>query len=142
MRTFLRKCRGALGIAITWSATWALVFAGLATAVGIFDPASVDPGETTARIAGIGAVFGFVSGLGFATVLALAEGRKVLGKLSIGRAAMWGALGTAAFPLLTTVNDAMVILVCPIGAALAAGSVAIARKAELRANAEQLHLPR
>lgn len=141
MHAFLRKCRGAFGIALTWSATWALVFAGLAIGVGIFDPASVDPGESPLRIAGIGAVFGFVSGLGFAAVLSLAEGRKVLRKLSVGRAAMWGAIGTSAFPLLTGVNDSMVFLVCPIGAALAAGSVALARRGELPAGAEQQKLP-
>jgi hypothetical protein len=46
------------------------------------------------------------------------------------------------FPLLTAVHNSMLIILCPIGAALAAGSVAIAKRAELRASEELSQLPR
>ena len=142
MRKFLRKVRGALGIGATWAVAWAAIFAGLAFVIGIFDPDSIDPGETPLRVGAIGGLFGFISGVAFGATLALADGRKALSKLSVGRAALWGALGTALFPLLTTVSNSMLILVCPIGAALAAGSVAIAKRAELRASREMPTLPR
>ena len=128
MRAFLRKCRGALGLGLTWSVAWAAIFALLAVVVGVVDPDSIDPGEGPLRIAGIGAVFGFISGAGFGLLLSMAEGRKMLRGLSVWRAALWGALGTAAFPLLTSVDNRMLYLVCPIGAALAASWVAIAKR--------------
>jgi len=78
----------------------------------------------------------------FGATPALTDRRKVLSKLSVGRVALWGAIGTAAFPLLTAVNNSMLIILCPIGAALAAGSVAIAKGAELRASKELPQLPR
>lgn len=136
MKGWMRRVRGALGIAATWGAVFAVVLGGLAVVAGIFDPDSIDPGETIGRFAGIGMFFGAVSGLVFSTLLAVSENRKRLRRLSTGRAAMWGAVGTAAIPLLTGVADSMVILVCPIGAALAATSVAIARRGELDAAPE------
>ena len=142
MRAFLRKCRGALGFGVMWGVAWAAIFAAIAFAVGIFDPDSIDPGEGPLRVGAIGGIFGFVSGIAFGATLALADGRKSLSKLSVGRAALWGAIGTALFPLLTAVDNSMLIILCPIGAALAAGSVAIAKKAELRASEELAKLPR
>jgi hypothetical protein len=133
MRAFLRKCRGTLGMGAIWSVAWAGIFAAIWVVVGIVDPDSIDPGEGPLGVARIGAIFGFVSGIAFGVTLAMADGRKVLRSLSVGRAALWGAIGTAAFPLLTAVNNSMLIFVCPIGAALAAGSVAIAKRAQLRA---------
>ena len=141
MGAFLRKCRGVLGIGVTWGAVWAAIFAALAVIIGLVDPDSIDPGEGPIRVAGIGAVFGFVSGAGFGVLLSLAEGGKAIRDLSVGRAALWGMLGTAAFPLLTPVNNSMLLFVCPIGAALAAASVAVAKKAELRASPDQPKLP-
>jgi hypothetical protein len=113
---------------LTWSVAWAAIFALLAVVVGVVDPDSIDPGEGPLRVAGIGAVFGFISGAGFGLLLSMAEGRKRLRGLSVWRAALWGALGTAAFPLLTSVDNRMLYLVCPIGAALAASWVAIAKR--------------
>ena len=141
MGAFLRRCRGALGIGVTWGAVWAAIFAALAVIIGLVDPDSIDPGEGPIRVAGIGAVFGFVSGVGFGVLLSLAEGRKAIRDLSLGRAALWGMLGTAAFPLLTPVNNSLLLFVCPIGAALAVASVAVAKQAELRASSEQPTLP-
>jgi hypothetical protein len=128
MRAFLRKCRGMLGVAITWGAVWAAVFALIAFVIGIFDPDSIDPGEGPLPISGIGAVFGAVSGIVFGVLLALAERRKTLEDLSLIRVALWGAVATAVYPLLTPVPNGMLVFVCPIGAALAVGLVAFAKK--------------
>ena len=141
MRAFLRRARGALGISVTWGAAWAVIFAGVALIIGLVDPDSIDPGEGPVRTAGIGAVFGFVSGAVFGVLLALMENRKAIRDLSLGRAALWGMLGTAAYPLLTPVDNSIVFLLCPIGAALAAASVAIAKKAELGASPKHPTLP-
>lgn len=136
MRVFLRRCRGALGFGVTWGVVWAAIFFALGTVIGFIDPDSIDPGEEPIRIARIGAFLGFVSGAAFALLLSLGDGRKTIRRLSLIRVAIWGALGSALFPLLTTANNSMLIMICPIGAALAAGSVAIAKRAELRASAE------
>jgi hypothetical protein len=139
---FLRKCRGVLGTAATWAAVWAAIFAAVALIIGVIDPDSIDAGEGPLSVAGVGAVFGFVSGAGFGALLALAEGRKAIRELAPGRAALWGALGTAVYPLLTPVGNEALLIVCPIGAALAAASVAVAKRAELGAGAERPELPR
>ncbi len=136
MHAFLRKCRGAFGLGLTWSVAWAALFALLAVIIGVVDPDSIDPGEGPLRVAGIGALFGFISGTAFGAVLSMTEGRGVLRGLSVWRAALWGAIGTAVFPLLTTVDNRLLYFVCPIGAALAAISVAVAKKAERGAQSE------
>jgi hypothetical protein len=141
MRPFLRKCRGALGLGLLSAGAWAIIFALIAVVIGIFDPDSIDQGEGPLHVAPIGALFGFVSGIVFALLLAVGEGRKTLRDLSIARAALWGMLGTAAYPLLTPVGDEAVLIFGPIGAALAAACVAVAKRAELGASPEQPKLP-
>ena len=137
MRAFLRKCRGALGVAVTWGAVWAAIFAALGLTIGLLEPDSIGPGEGSVRVAWIRAIYGLVSGATLAVLLALADGRKAIRDLSLGRAALWGMLGTAAFPLFTPVDNSMLIILCPVGAALAAASVAVAKRAELNASPEQ-----
>ena len=139
--SLLKKLRGAVGLAVTWGALWAAIFAAIVTVVGFIDPDSIDPGEVPVRVAMIGAVYGLVSGAVVALLFAVAERRKTIRDLSLGRAALWGAIGTAVFPLFTQVSDSMVLILCPIGAALAAGSVAIAKRAELAAPPDAARLP-
>lgn len=137
----LRWLRGFLGLVVTWGITWGAVFALLGLIVGFVDPDSIDPGEGPLRIAWIGAFYGVVSGAVFALLLSVAERRRAITELSAGRAALWGAISAAVFPLLTPVADSMLIFLCPIGAALAAGSVGLAKRAVLRAPLEQPKLP-
>lgn len=117
MRALLRKCRGALVMGAIWGAGWAAIFGVSFLVIGLLDPDSIDPGEGPLRAVWIGAVFGLISGTAFGVVLSLAERRRGIRGLSIWRAALWGAVGTAAFPLLTAVDNRMGYLVCPIGAA-------------------------
>lgn len=132
MSTMLRRLRGALGVAVTWSVACAALFVGAFVITRIFDPGSIDPGEGPARVAGIGAVLGFATGAAFAALLALADRKKSISQLSVARAALWGALGTAAFPVFTQMNLSLVFIICPVGAALAAASVAVAKRAALK----------
>lgn len=141
MTAILRWCRGVLGIGLVWAAAWGAMFALLSVIVGVIDPPSIDPGEGPIRIGLIGAIYGLVSGAAFGALLSFSERRKGIPELSMTRAIIWGILGTALFPLLTPVHDSMLLIVCPIGAALAAGTLALAKRSALRAVPEQPKLP-
>src|SRR5262245_29469477 len=130
MRSLLRKLRGALGMGLTWAVVWALIFYAIGTVIGIVDPDSIDPGEEPIRISLIGGVFGLVSGVVFSTLLAAGDRNKKIRDLSLARAAIWGFLGTSVFPLISGADARMALIFGPIGAALAAGMVALAKRGE------------
>src|SRR5262245_11574765 len=130
MREFLRRCRGVLRMGLTWAVVWATIFFALGVTIGIIDPDSIDPGEEPYRFAWIGTIVGFVAGSAFGLLISLAERRKTLLNLSLARAGLWGAIASSLFPLLTQVNDSMIIFMAPIGAALGAASVGVAKRAE------------
>jgi len=131
MRFLARRIRGALGIAVTWGALWVVIGLVVFTAFAIFDPEDIDPGEGPARVLPIFALVGFLSGLGFAVWLSLAERRRTLHQLSLWRVALWGLLGGVAIPLLMGADGSMGWLTGPMGAAFAAASVAAARRSAL-----------
>jgi hypothetical protein len=141
MNTLLRKLRGMLGVGITWAVGWGIVMFILGTIIGIVDPDSIDPGEEPWRLALMVSTVGFISGSAFALILSSAERRKSVKDLSTWRAALWGALGGAALPLLTTMNDSVLLNTIPLGAIFAASTVAIARRAALREAEPVEHLP-
>jgi MFS family permease len=132
MTTLLRRLRGMLGMGITWAVGWAIVMFMIGTIIGIVDPDAIDPGEEPWRMGAVVGFVGFLSGAAFATIFASAERRRKIQELSVLRAAVWGALGGAVFPLLTTLNDAVLVNTMPLGAIFAASTVAIARRAALR----------
>lgn len=125
----LRKLRGVIGISLTWGIAWAMILAIIATIIGIVDPDSIDPGEEPAMIGAMGGAFGLVSGVVFGTLLTIAENGRAIRNLSLIRAAMWGIIGSAVFPLLAGKYD-QVLVMCPIGAVVAVALIAIIRKAE------------
>ncbi|MGH7553894.1 MAG: hypothetical protein ACREMQ_12790, partial [Longimicrobiales bacterium] len=84
------------------------------------------------RLALMVSTVGFISGSAFALIFSSAERRKSIRDLSVLRSAFWGALGGAALPLLTTMNDSILVNTMPLGAIFAASTVAIARRAALR----------
>lgn len=132
MNRLFRRLRGMVGMGLTWGVAWAAIFYVIASVVAVVDPPSIDPGEQPAFIAAFGGAFGFISGAIFGLLFSLAEGRRKLLDITPARAAIWGALGAATLPLLSGRFD-QVMLFSPIGAAIAAGTVAIARRAERRA---------
>lgn len=132
MNNLLRKLRGMLGMGLTWAVGWTIVMFMIGTIISIVDPDSIDPGEEPWRMAGIIALAGFLSGAAFAAIFASAERRRKIRELSVLRSAFWGALGGAALPLLTSVNDSVLSTTMPLGALFAASTVAIARRAALR----------
>lgn len=139
MGRLARTIRGAMGVGLTWAWMWAFLGALLAFAIRLFRPGGLAPGENEISFAIVFAIVGFVSGALFALVLALAERRRTLGDLSLRRAALWGAVGSAALPLLTAMPNGTVIIFAPLGALFAASSVALAKREarrELAANGD------
>jgi hypothetical protein len=90
--------------------------------------------------------FGFLAGVVFSGVLGLVEGRRRFGQLSLPRFAVWGAIGglllSATFVLAVSLGGdpaflRTLLVIGPVfaiaGAGSAAGSLALARKAQGRA---------
>lgn len=130
MHTILRKARGILGIGLTWAVGWALVAFAIGTVIGILDPDSIDAGEEPYRIAGLLALVGLACGAAFGVILSFAERHKKVLNLSVLRAGAWGAIGSAAVPLLTAINNTVAVETGVLGALFAAATVAIARRAD------------
>lgn len=127
MNNALRKPGGVIGIALSWGVAWGAVFATIGLIVGIVDPAIIDQGEDPIGVGRIGFAVGFVSGAIYGLILSFVGHRKSILDLALVRVAFWGALASATWPLLTHVDDSMVIMLCPLGAICASVAVAIAR---------------
>ena len=130
MTRFTRWLRGALSVGVTWAGLWVIIGAGVMTIIYLVDPADIEPGEGPAKALPILAAVGLLSGIGFATLLSLGEGRRPLRELSIIRVALWGALGSAAIPFVMGADGSMGWLTGSLGAIFAAGSLALARRGE------------
>lgn len=128
MDRIVRTVRGAVGVGVTWAAMWAVV--GLLIGVGmrLARPQDLGPGEHPITIAVVFGVVGLLSGAIFAIVMAIAERRRTLGELSVPRAAGWGALASVLLPLLTSMDNGMIVIFAPLGAMVAATSVALAKR--------------
>jgi hypothetical protein len=146
MKRLLRRVRGLLGVGISWGTLWGAIGAGIGFVLGLIDP-SLWALDNPVAVWGIGmGAYGFVSGVGFGTLLSLGEGSKLLRELSLKRVALWGILGSAAVPLLffpffeagTTLIDVLGAMgvTAMLGGTFAPGAVAIARRAELAAPEE------
>jgi hypothetical protein len=137
---FLRKIRGAVGIALLWSVAWAIT--GMLT--GLYRAIAAPDGLVrfylrTLPIYSINwALFGFVFGMAFSLAFALIERRSSLATLSLVRVAAWGALAPNALLFLFTfvdtgdlpnVGDAVVVFLIlgSLGAASAAATLGVAR---------------
>lgn len=123
--------------------TWALVWAPVALLIGII----VDPdGSMDEMWPAIGALPGFLGGVVFSIVLAIAARRRSLDELSLPRVAGWGVLAgllVGIFPF--TIGDptsetplwqlAAVVIgtITVLSAASAAGTLALARSGTKRA---------
>jgi hypothetical protein len=84
------------------------------------------------------AMFGFLAGATFSTLLGLVEGRRRFDELSIPRFALWGGLGglllSGAFILAAGLEGSLILVLAPVfalsSAASAAGSLALARRVD------------
>lgn len=134
MKKWLRRIRGAIGMGLTWALAWFAAGMVLLLIVGL------DAADVPFPI-GFG-MFGFFAGATFSGILGIVEGRRRFEQLSLPRFAGWGAAGGALlagiFVLVAGLaGDALDFLVLgPVfalaGAGSAAGSLALARMAEVR----------
>jgi hypothetical protein len=138
MKKWLRRIRGAVLMGLTWALVWAPV----AVLIGMI----VDPnGSMEEMWPAIGAYPGFLSGVVFSAVLGIAARRRRFNELSLSRFAAWGAVAGLLIGVLPfTLGDVSterplwllgVVIIGPItllGAVSAAGSLALARRAEKR----------
>ena len=120
----LRRIRGAVVVGLTWAVGWGLV--------GLVMEAFVDP---HGRIADIWPMVlgipGFLGGVVFSVMLGMAEGRRRFDDLSLSRfgvlGAMTGALLGAAGVAAIGLSGLILLPLTLLGAASAAGSLALAR---------------
>jgi len=149
MKKWLKRIRGAVGLGLTWAVGWASVGAviGLVYFFGVIGVQSGLLGAFLAAYVRMFATLGFLGGAIFSTVLGIAEGRRRFDELSLPRFAAWGALGglllgvialtgwAGTLPVvLGRVMGPMDFLVAGVatllGAGSAAGSLALARRAD------------
>lgn len=147
MTSVLRRIRGLLGVGMTWGVLWGTIGALIGLVIGVVagDVALSMPIVEWAL--GMGA-YGVVSGIGFGSLLSLAEGSRTLRDLSLKRVAFWGVIGSALVPLGfgalglfeagTTIVDVLgaMAVTATLGGTFASGSVAMARRAELESPEE------
>lgn len=129
MSSLLRAVRGAIGMGLTWALGWV----GAGMVLRLF----IGSGTGDVPIPIVFGMFGFVSGVTFSGILKLAAGRRRFDELSLGRFAAGGAAGGLLLSgvLAATAGPAgdplwLVPALALAGAASAAGTLSLARKAE------------
>ncbi len=141
MKKWLKRIRGALGMGLIWAAAW--FGAGMIFLSGLLVFGTPPVGTGLAAVVAnsvLLAVAGFIGGAAFSGVLGIAEGRRRFGEMSLPRFAAWGALGGLLMSVLflssgspfTLVGVLVTGVVMLMGAGSAAGSLALARRADDR----------
>ena len=141
MKKWLKRIRGAMGMGLTWAEAWAPLGAvtGLITGLVLGLPL----GTVVANYALLLGGLGFLGGTIFSTVLSIAERPHRFDQLSLPRFVAWGAFGGILSGVLAvktgilgpclTILDAVIVGVSTLlGAGSAAGSLALARRADDR----------
>lgn len=134
MANWRRRVRGAIGMGIAWAVAW--FGAGVALALAF-------PGAADVPFPILWGALGFVGGVTFSAVLGLIEGRRRFDEMSLPRFAGWGGVGglllSGMFVLITALFGAteplehfglLAAVFGAAGAGSAAGSLALARRAE------------
>lgn len=129
MEKLLRRIRGAIGMGLTWGVAW--LCAGLVLLLIVGPDAADVPFPL-----GFG-MFGFLAGATFSGIIGILEGSRRFDQMSIPRFAGWGAVGglllSGVFALAAGLVGEYLVL-GPVfalaGATSAAGTLAIARRAE------------
>lgn len=139
MKTWLRRARGAIGMGSTWALAWFGVGMVLLLVLG--------PGAADVPFPlGFG-LLGFLAGVTFSGVLALAGRRRSFDQISMPRFALWGGAGGLLFGAVFVLTVGALGAASPsllemgalfalAGAGSAAGSLAVARRAEERTRME------
>ena len=136
MKKWLKRIRGAVGMGLAWAAVWT----GVGAIVGVVAwVLGLDPASGIAEGAAVTGIMGFVAGATFSTVLGITEGRRRFDEMSLPRFAFWGAVGGLLIGVLVVGGavfapgpGSVVGLLTLLGAGSAAGSLALARRADDR----------
>lgn len=135
MKKWGRRIRGAIGMGFTWGAAW------FGAGILLARVSSLNPDLPFALLF---APPGFVAGVIFSGILVVMEGRRSFDSMSLSRFAGWGAVSglllsgifVAAAALEGETLGGEVLVLGPVlamaGAVCAAGSLAVARRAERR----------
>lgn len=129
MIRLLKLLRGAVGMGFTWALAW--------FGAGMILNLIIGPGTDDVPLPIRFGILGFLSGITFSGVLGLVAGRRRLDQMSLGRFAAWGAVGGLLLSSLLAVTagpGGQPLMLFPVfalaGAGSAAGTLAVARKAE------------
>jgi hypothetical protein len=128
MRSFGTRARGVALISLIWAPLWAVMFSALYLTLEPLLGPNNEP-SLIFMMWTIGQV-GLVSGAFFGVLLAFGEDGKAVAKISLMRAALWGALSAAVFPIMTGRAN-QVFWTCTFGVIVAVVMVALARRAAL-----------
>lgn len=132
----LRRVRGALGLAFTWSLSWAIaagISGGLLSSLILLLRGTIPPaGLLMAAFALAGAVSGFVSGLGFALLLTTSARRRTLEELNPLHFGALGAIPAAVFGWMLFHEAGLAFIATTFGFVAATGSLVLARRANDR----------
>ncbi len=141
MEKWLKRIRGAVGMGLTWAAAWGGVGMIFLSGLLVFGTPPVGTG-LAAVVANsvLLAVSGFIGGAAFSGVLGIVERRRRFDEMSLPRFAGWGAVGGLLMSVLflsngspfTLVGMLVTGVVMLMGAGSAAGSLALARRADDR----------
>jgi len=131
VQKWLRRVRGAVGIGLTWAAAW--------FAAGMLLLLVVGPDAADVPFPLFFGLLGFLTGAMFSLVLGIMARRRRFDQMSLPRFAGWGAVGglsLSSMLIWTAGPDADFLVVGPVftfaGAISAAGTLALARRAEKR----------
>lgn len=122
------RLRGALGLGVLWGLGGAAVGGAIEVILNILPGSDLLLGVD--MWPAVLAIPGFLAGLAFALVLWIMEGRRSFADLRLPRVAGWGALGGAALGAVVGLPLVAVAVLAGTSAVLAAGSLALARRAE------------
>lgn len=132
MKKWLRRLRGAIGIGLTWAAAWFGAGMVLLLVVGV--------GAADVPFPLLFGLLGFLAGATFSGILGILGARRRFDQMSLPRFAGWGALGgllLSGVVALAAGPGGELLVLAPVfalaGAISAAGTLALARRAEARA---------
>jgi hypothetical protein len=144
MRKWIQRIRGAIGMGLTWAAGWTPIGAAVGAVLHYILPGiPIGLGSVVILNATTFAALGFVGGTLFSTVLRLTEGQRRFDELSLPRFAAWGAVGGLVLGGVAVaaglwgasfgpLGGSMIAVAAILGAGSAAGSLALARRANDR----------
>jgi hypothetical protein len=141
MKNWLRRLRGALGVAVSWAVGWAGVLSVATVVIDLLGGYGWTP--TLPNLAANAVLFGamgFLGGVSFSVVLAIAGRRRRFEEMSLPTFTGWGVIGGIGLGVLMALTSVggfsvatlitSVVFGSILGGGSAGGSLILARKAD------------